>query len=167
MRKFLGGLAAVVFVLTLTVPTLAKQPEGLHCPDGWTTKVESEVDGDIDSIVLPAGTDACVKGGQSDPIRFTADGETTLGEYLEGKYNVSYYVVYTEVDPSATPPISPSPSPSVSPSPSTEPTPIPSPSASTTPTPTTEPSSTPPTATPTIPPVTPSPVPTPPATDTE
>jgi len=181
MRTVLGATVAITLLLSvLVLPVLAKPPEGLHCPDfNSPNKVESVVDGDLDNVVLPAGTLFCVKGGPQDATGYlTADGTTTVGEYLPGKYNVSYYITYEGVEPSVTPPISPPPTttPSASPSmtpapsatpqvtspPSPEPSESPSPEPTVTPTPSVTPS---PTNTPT--PVPSMPIPTPPATDTE
>jgi hypothetical protein len=65
-----------------------------ECPAGWTTKVESQVDGDLDDIVLPAGTLFCAKGSTDATGILTADGQTTLFEYLGNDHNVSHYVTY-------------------------------------------------------------------------
>jgi hypothetical protein len=64
-----------------------------QCPAGGE-KVESQVDGDLDDIVLPAGTLFCVKGATDATGILTADGQTTLFEYLGNDHNVSHYVIY-------------------------------------------------------------------------
>jgi hypothetical protein len=183
MRTVLGATVAITLLLSvLVLPVLATQPDGLHCPDfNSPNKVESVVDGDLDGVVLDEGTLFCVKGGNQDATGYlTADGTTTVGEYLPGKYNVSYYITYEGVDPSATPPITPSPEPSVSPTPSPSTTPAPSETPEVTSPPSPEPSVSPspeptltpapsespsPTNTPTQVPSTP--IPTPPETSTE
>jgi hypothetical protein len=65
-----------------------------ECPAGWTTKVESQVDGDLDDIVLPAGTLFCAKGSTDATGILTADGQKTLLQYLGNDHNVSHYVTY-------------------------------------------------------------------------
>lgn len=98
-----------------------------HCPDhnGHPGKVEG---GDLNDIVLAAGTEFCVKGATDATGVLLADGETTLYEYLNNGHDVSYYVVYST--PSQTP--QPTPEPTIAPTPeptetpSTEPTPTPS-----------------------------------------
>lgn len=171
MRKVLGATVVIAMLLSvLVLPVFAKTE---HCPD-WGTKFE----GNYNTTVLPAGTSFCVKGSTEATGILTADGTTTLFAYLGNGHDVSYYVVYEGVEPSATPPITPQPTttPSASPSmtpapsatpqvtspPSPEPSESPSPEPTVTPTPSVTPS---PTSTPT--PVPSTPIPTPPATDTE
>lgn len=68
------------------------------CPEEG--KVESIVDGDLDGIVLDAGTEVCIKGGQT-LVTVTADGTSTLAELLGTGQNVSHYTIL-EVPPSTT-----------------------------------------------------------------
>lgn len=163
MRRFLGGLAAVAFVLTLAVPTLATQSEKVYVchaagradePANWVT------------LHVPATSTGYPQG------HFTENGTQEAG------HEQDYLGQCKEPQPSATPPISPEPSLSPTPSPSTTPAPSatpevtspPSPEPSTSPSP--EPTRTPtpsvspsPTSTPTQVPYTP--IPTPPDTSTE
>jgi hypothetical protein len=83
-----------------------------HCPDGGT-KTEAQGD-ELNDVVLEAGTEACVKGS-TDAVSFTADGQTTLAEYLGNGHDVSYYVVYSTPTPTPTPTPTDSPSPSPTP----------------------------------------------------
>lgn len=108
-----------------------------HCDSGGT-KIESVVDGDLDNIVLAAGTEACVKGS-TDAVSFTADGQTSLVDYLDNGHNVSYYVTYGGATSTPTPSASATPEPTESPSPTDSPQPTATPS----PTPSEEPSATP------------------------
>lgn len=62
------------------------------CPEDG--KVESQTDGDLDDIVLPAGTEVCIKGGQT-LVNVTADGTKTLAELLGTGQNVSHYTPET------------------------------------------------------------------------
>jgi cell division septation protein DedD len=145
-----------------------------HCPDkDSTSKVEASFDGEFDNTVLAAGTLFCVKAGSAETGGntgiLTADGETTLVEYLkaagivggdgEGR-NVSYYIVYGRSTPSPSPSGSPeptfTPSPSLTPTPSQSPEPTPTEQAPT-PSPSPQPSEEPrpsPTSTPDMTPAT-------------
>lgn len=80
-----------------------------HCPAGWNEKVEANAD-ELNDIVLPKGTEFCVKGSTIATDKQTADGKTTLGEYLPGKWDVSYYVLY-QSKPKPTPKPTPTPEP--------------------------------------------------------
>jgi hypothetical protein len=91
-----------------------------HCPAGGT-----KTEGQHNDVVLAAGTQVCVKGSTDATGIITADGTSTLFELLGNGHDVSYYVVYEEVQPSETP--SPTPSPSVSPTVDPSPTVSPEP----------------------------------------
>ena len=77
-----------------------------ECPAGGV-KTESVTDGDLDDVVLAEGTEFCVKSSTEATGTLTADGETTLCEYLleagivggnpDECSNVSHYIVYTPV----------------------------------------------------------------------
>jgi hypothetical protein len=122
MKKSMRSLIALVSAMALTmmlmlafsVPAVFADVE--HCPDyndPAYTKVDATFDGELDDIVLEAGTVFCVKAGSENTGVLTADGTTTLQEYLfeagivdgsgEQGRNVSYYVVY-EAEPPATDP---------------------------------------------------------------
>lgn len=89
----LGMLALIVFVMTGTA-------QGADvCPEEG--KVESQVDGDLDDIVLDAGTLVCIKAGQ-DLVEVVADGESTLAELIDNGHNVSHYTVLDETTTTTT-----------------------------------------------------------------
>lgn len=111
MRIRVAGsvLAVATLLLALAVPALAAPPEGLHCPDGWQDKDQSGADDN--DLVVPEGTLFCVKAGSAESNEseqgntgvITADGETTLCEYLIAAgivggggdcRDVSYWVTY-------------------------------------------------------------------------
>jgi len=103
MRKVLGVSVLMIGLLGLmATPALALTE---HCPDhdGHPGKIESGAAGN--DVVLPAGTEFCVKAGPFATGVLIADGTTTLLQYVEqagitvgeGDENVpdvSYYVVY-------------------------------------------------------------------------
>jgi hypothetical protein len=97
-RRFLAWVIALalagMLVLCAAYSASATQidPPGLEqvCPEEG--KVESEVDGDLDEIILEAGTEVCIKGGQT-LVNVTADGESTLAELLGTGQNVSHYTI--------------------------------------------------------------------------
>ena len=116
MRRTLTILSVLMLMVgILGLPAVSEdlgissQPEGIHCPDHDSDDVLKVEDGAADNdVVLPAGTEFCVKSGTSDTDTFntgivTADGEMTLREYLAlagivggdglGR-DVSYYVIY-------------------------------------------------------------------------
>jgi uncharacterized membrane protein len=98
-RLTAAGLMAVTAATLLMMawaifPTAAGAAPGDDCPSGWTTKVESQSDGDLDNVVLPAGTRFCAKGGTNNTGILVADGSTTLAVYLGTGQNVSHYVIY-------------------------------------------------------------------------
>lgn len=131
----------LVFLSTVLIATLAGSGWAWgtteHCPDfNSPNKVESQTDGDLDGIVLPAGTKVCVKGSTVATGIVIADGVKTLYEILGIGKNVSYYITYT-VTPTPTP-TSPTPTPTTpTPTPTeTETTPVPTETPSVTPTPT-------------------------------
>lgn len=94
----IAGLALLVLLLTVRVAAAATE----HCPDhnGNPGKVEG---GQLNDIVLEAGTVFCVKGS-TDAVSGTADGTTTLAAYLGNDHDVSYYVVYSRPTPPPPPP---------------------------------------------------------------
>lgn len=154
----------VLYILLLIASTGPVTADSEHCPDkDNTVKVENAED--AGSLVFDAGTEFCAKKKTGNTGVITADGSTTLYEYLvaadidgeEGE-GPSYYIVYTTPVESEEPssPASASTTPSSSPSPSmstTSPSPSdsasPTPSGTSTPTPSASAPSTPvPTATP-------------------
>lgn len=142
MRKFLALVATGSIVGAMLLAGAASvagkgQPADLHCP-GYNDPANTKINDPGEDTVLAAGTLACVKGGQAEPTSFTADGVKTLGEYLPGKWAVSYVVIYGV--PSETP--TPDPSTKPTPEPTTEPTP--EPTVEPTPVPTKAPVPTPP-----------------------
>lgn len=102
-RKVLGTFILLASVLALTSVTVAAPPTDLHCPDGGSGHINIGAAGN--DIALPAGTTFCVKAGTGNTGLLTADGLTTLQEYLfqsgivdgsgEQGRDVSYYVTYT------------------------------------------------------------------------
>jgi hypothetical protein len=137
---------ALAATLTLLATAMLAAPASYavteHCPEGGVkTEASGGTQEAINDLVLPAGTLFCVKASNEASGILTADGETTLREYVEqtiGDHDVSYYVVYglaTATPPTPTPPTPTPPTP-------TPPTPTP-------PTPTPPPTPAPPTPTPT------------------
>ena len=101
-RIALALLASLAIFMTFAFAVAPVRAVSEQCPDGGTT-VESLVDGDLDDIVLDAGTAFCVKAGTEASGQMTADGTTTLGEYVAlagilvgsgNTPNVSHYTVY-------------------------------------------------------------------------
>lgn len=93
-RLSLSALVAVLIVFAALPALSASGP----CPETATsTKVQS---GDMNPIVLSAGTSFCVKAGEENSGILTADGTTTLSGYVTWtnnggqKPNVSHYVTY-------------------------------------------------------------------------
>jgi hypothetical protein len=68
------------------------------CPEEG--KVESQVDGELDNIILEEGTLVCIKGGQA-TVQVVADGNSTLAEMLGTGQNVSHYTIIS-VPPTTT-----------------------------------------------------------------
>jgi hypothetical protein len=96
--KYDGYKVAALAAAALAVVLLALPAYGADvCPEDG--KVESVVDGDLDGIVLEAGTVVCIKGGQALVTRI-ADGIDTLFLLLGTGQNVSHYTILEE--PSAT-----------------------------------------------------------------
>jgi len=122
MRKTTGKYLSFITVLTVLslVMSLFMATAAIavvdHCPGepggNGDNKVEADFDGQLNDIVIDAGTTICVKASSGNTGFVVADGSTTLQEYLfnagivagngrEGR-NVSYYVTYpsdTEVEP--------------------------------------------------------------------
>lgn len=165
LKKFLVGLVILAAVLFAATSVNAAPPSGMHCPEGWITKDESGADDN--NIVIEAGTLICVKSSTENTGILTADGETTLQEYLfnagivDGSgaagRDVSYFVTYAPTEtnePTVPPTIEPTIAPTIEPTlPPVDPTP--EPTVEVTPEPTVD--------------VTPDPTPNPtlPASDTE
>jgi hypothetical protein len=110
IRKMMVALMAAL-VLLLMLPGVAF---GLteHCPDhnGNPNKVE----GEYNSLVLPAGTEFCVKASNEATGVLTADGVKSLIDYVASvgivngqghPHDVSYYVTYPTVPPVVDPPV--------------------------------------------------------------
>ena len=106
MRKLISfGALVALLVGLMAAPVGAVQPPNLHCPGGWDTKVVA-YDSELDDVVLPWGTEFCIKAGPGNTgVRNTSDFGVgmTLFEILEyiGFVNpggqtpsVSYYVIY-------------------------------------------------------------------------
>ncbi len=85
MRK----IATLLFMGIMLMPATALAGQEV-CPNEG--KVESVVDGDLDGIVLAAGTLVCIKAGTT-VVYVTADGEQTLAELIGNNKNVSHYTV--------------------------------------------------------------------------
>jgi hypothetical protein len=137
MAAALGLLAALAIPATATAE---------HCPGEPGTTIEGAVkveatggtQAEINDLVLEAGTLFCVKASTGATGYLTADGETTLQEYLfaagiidgsgdEGR-DVSYYVVYEAEEETASPTPTPTPTEGESPAEETaSPTPTPTP----------------------------------------
>ncbi len=83
-------LAIMVFmgIMLIASPALAGGQE--VCPSEG--KVESVVDGDLDGIVLDAGTQVCIKAGTT-VVYVEADGIQTLAELIGNGKNVSHYTI--------------------------------------------------------------------------
>ena len=122
MRRFAVSILALgLLLVAFGVMPVAALTE--HCPDheGNPGKVQSVSPGDLDDVVLPAGTLVCVKASNLATGIVTADGEESLCDILieagiidgsgESCHNVSYYIVYeaeaTPVPPTPVPPTPP------------------------------------------------------------
>ena len=96
MRKLLvlGAIVATVAV-PMSLPASAVTQ---HCPAGYDYKVE----GNSGAVVLPAGTQFCVKAGTGASGLVYSDGIHSLSYYVTWLTNggqtpgVSYYAVYDE-----------------------------------------------------------------------
>lgn len=155
-RIIRAALVAAVITLTGFAGTVsAVQSDDLHCPAGGAkTEANGGTQDAINDLVLPAGTVICVKAGPGNSGVVVADGVTDLQGYAPDGKDVSYYVIYEETQPSASPTASPTPtatpSPSSTPSPTPSSTPPPSEEPSASPSSTPSPTETPiPTASPT------------------
>jgi len=104
MRKalmFLGTLAVVMGLVA--APVGAVPPQNMHCPGDYLYKVNA-IDSNLDDVILPAGTEFCIKAATQNSSYLTADGTSTLLDYVTWLNNggqtpsVSYYVVYRECD---------------------------------------------------------------------
>lgn len=103
-RAVLGVLTTLMLVFSLVALAMPAGATTEECPEhnGHPGKVES---GDLNDIILESGTSFCVKGSTDASGTLTADGETTLLEYLSNDHDVSYYVVYSvELDEPIEPP---------------------------------------------------------------
>lgn len=141
MARHLGGVFILLLILVAALAATVSADPG-HCPDGWTAKDESGADDN--ELVLVAGTVFCVKAGsgqsndEANAGIQTADGETTLCEYLVAAgvvggddecRDVSYWVTYPSATPTPTPTSTPTPTPT--PTLAVTPTPTPTPEADT------------------------------------
>jgi len=83
-------LAIMVFmgIMLIASPALAGGQE--VCPNQG--KVESVVPGDLDDIVLDAGTMVCIKAGTT-VVHVVADGVQTLAELIGNGKNISHYTI--------------------------------------------------------------------------
>jgi hypothetical protein len=101
-RQLLGALMSTMLVAVMALvmmPIIALADHGDPTPQGNCPeqgKVESQVDGDLDDIVLDAGTHVCIKAGAGGAVFVTADGEATLRTLLGLNKNVSHYTVIEE-----------------------------------------------------------------------
>lgn len=84
-------IATLLFTGIMLIPLTALAGQEVCPNDG---KVESVVDGDIDGIVLPAGTEVCIKAGTL-VVYVTADGVQTLVELIGNGKNISHYTIIT------------------------------------------------------------------------
>lgn len=111
MKRMIATLIASVVLGTVALasPAIAAPPAGLHCPDGGTKiNVAPETQDAVNALVPDAGTLVCVKASTGNTGVVTADGVTTLRDYLkaagivggdgEGR-DVSYFVTYSETPP--------------------------------------------------------------------
>ncbi len=96
-------LASLALFMVFAFSSVPMVNAAEHCPDGGTKVegAEAEAAGDL---VLDAGTLFCVKKGTGASAQLTADGVTTLYEYLvqagldgEVGEGPSYYVTYGTV----------------------------------------------------------------------
>lgn len=131
------GLLIVLF--SMSAALAAHNDNHTVCPDPFETKVEAEIDGELNDIVPSEGTEFCVKGS-TELVNGVGDGETNLFDFLGNGHDVSHYVYYTDDwscdDPEwadapfcsgpsePVPTESPGPEPSPSDTPTPEPTPI-------------------------------------------
>lgn len=101
MKSAVRQIVALLAIIAIAMVSLAASADAAPaevCPEEG--KVESIVDGDLDDIVLPAGTEVCIFGA-SIQVNVTADGESTLRDLLGLDKNVSHYTI-TEEPPSTT-----------------------------------------------------------------
>lgn len=100
MKRYGTLIVLVLMIFALALP--AWSVAGV-CSEENGDKTESVVDGDLNDIVLPAGTSFCVKSAEENSGVLTADGVTTLSGYVtwlnEGGQtpDVSHFVVYRPV----------------------------------------------------------------------
>ena len=92
MKTRIAALLTTVGLLLVMTPGLAAAKQEV-CPEEG--KVESVTDGDIDNIVLDAGTLVCIKAGTL-VVTVEADGQATLAELIGNGKNVSHYTVIQE-----------------------------------------------------------------------
>ncbi len=82
-------IATLLFMGIMLMPATALAGQEV-CPNEG--KVESVVDGDLDGIVLPAGTEVCIKAGTT-VVYVVADGVQTLVELIGNGKNISHYTI--------------------------------------------------------------------------
>lgn len=100
-RTFIATAIVLVTIGILIAAAAALGQATEHCPDhqGHEGKIES---GDLNGVVLDAGTEFCVKGATDATGKLVADGETDLSAYLGNGHDVSYYVVYGAITTTST-----------------------------------------------------------------
>ena len=92
-RTLAAVLSAAVLLVAFSAPVAAKSQ---HCPDkNHPSKVER---GNMNDVVLAAGTIVCVKGSTDATGKVVADGIKTLEQILGNGHDVSYYIVYGTAD---------------------------------------------------------------------
>lgn len=112
--KRLAAFGLVGLLLLALAAPVAAEPATEFCPNdqGNPGKVESVVSGDLNDVVLDAGTIFCVKAGTRTTGLQVADGEQTLCEVLQENVDppildgsgetcrdVSHYIVYGDEPP--------------------------------------------------------------------
>lgn len=98
MKRFFASAVLAALIVLISLPALSASGP---CPETSTSiKTASVVDGDLDAIVLSAGTSFCVKAAEENSGIQTADGVKTLLDFVTWLNNggqtpnVSHYVVY-------------------------------------------------------------------------
>jgi hypothetical protein len=101
-RLLILGAVIACMVSIVSVPASAVSS---HCPGGWTSKVQA-VGSNLDGVVLPSGTQFCIKASNSNtgilntsnfPQGFTLYEILQYINFLNGGSqvpSVSYYVIY-------------------------------------------------------------------------
>ncbi len=151
-RTIQAAIATAIIASALTFSgsaSAAPSDTSGQCPGATTHEKVDTSDG---SIVLPAGMWVCIHAGNGNTGIFETNGTSSLALYIlttgllnnGGQVpNVSNYVIYEDLFPSASPSSAPSDQPSASPSSTPVPTASPTPVPSEQPSPSTTPSATP------------------------